>query len=137
MEELNLLEHSTYNVEQVKNNRIFFDKLLSEIESIYATYSMKRSGTNNRINVQFAPSQYPRRQNVFFDMDKDGHFEITFVGVSRIGEKNIDTLKAKYRNSTYSCNTLRIYIEGITAENYKEHLPYIVMCIEGCDYSFK
>lgn len=137
MEELNLLKHSTYNVEQIKKNREFFSSLLSQIERTYATYSKRERDYNNRKDVEFAPAPSPRITNVFMSIDVNGVIKIVFNGVRTKDDKKMNLLKKKYDSFTYSSGSTSITIDGVTAENYTSHLPSIVLCIESVDYSFR
>jgi hypothetical protein len=139
METINLLAHSTYNVEQIRKNREFFASLLDQIERTYAIYRKSTSGINNRINVEFGPKPPPRITNVYIRMEANGVIEFTFSSIRfyHVSEEKKEELLKKYENSAGGCGGHTVYIKGVTYDNYKEHLANIVVCIEGADYSFK
>jgi len=129
--EINLLKHSTYNVEQIRKNQEFFRSLLGQIESTYQIFNKSERSSSNIVNVAFAPTQ-SRIHNVFMEMKENGVLKMTF----RSSKKELETLKDKYEYFEYSLDS-SITMKNITHENYKEHLPNIVKCIEWCAYSFK
>jgi hypothetical protein len=131
MEQINLLAHSTYDVEKIRKNREFFESLLNQIERTYTLHSKKRHSEANRVNVQFAPTE-SRITNVFLKMDEKGVIDITFSG----GNKLKELANKTYQILELSLST-HLYVKDINVENYKEHLPTIVKAIEYCDYSFK
>lgn len=132
MEDFNLLEHSTYNVEKIKRNREFFNTLMSKIKSAYQVFNYTEVDSNNVRRVSFSPSN-GRIDNVFISMDINGEIKLKF-NVSRSIHKVSDT--SHYKVSEYSLHT-ELLISGVNVDNYKEHLPHIVKGIEFCDYSFR
>ena len=131
MEDFNLLEHSTYNVEKIKRNREFFNMLMGKIKSAYQVFNYREYDSNNKKRVSFAPSDN-RIDNVFIGMDTNGEIQFQF-NVSRLN-KTADI--SHYKVHEYSFHT-ELTINGVNADNYREHLPHIVKGIEFCDYSFR
>ena len=132
MEELNLLEHSTYNVEQIIKNKEFFNLLMSKIKSTYKVFNYYEYNNRNVKRVCMSPLG-GRIDNVFITMKVDG--EIDFVFNVTIKDSIIDTIREHCKISKYTHHT-ELKINGVNAENYQKHLPYIVKAIEFADYSF-
>ena len=137
MDNLNLLEHSTYNVEEINKNREFYSHLLKEITDTYRVYDSKEYEEKNTKKIKFAPTN-ARIQNVFMSMNVKGKITIVFA-VGYLGKNKEQILKdlKEYEIDDSSSSGIRISIKGITFANYKKHLKNIVFCIELCDYSFK
>jgi hypothetical protein len=131
--EIDLLKHSTYNVEKVKKNKEFFYSLLDKLKSTYQIFNFRERSESNKINIEFAPQPGTRIQNVFFQMNANGEIEFTVRGSTR---KLKEIPSGKFKLSEYSMDTT-LKIEGINSENYQEHLPVMVKAIEICEYSFK
>lgn len=130
MDELNLLQHTTYNVELINKNKELFKMLFDKIASTYKLFSLKDTSESNIRNVSFAPTE-SRIANVFITIKPNGEFGIVFVG----RHDKMESIKGDYDTSKYTHDT-RLRIEGITTENYLKHIPTIVKAIEYCDYSF-
>jgi len=135
MEQINLLEHTTYDVEQIKKNKEFYATLLGEIERTYKIHRKSEDNRGNVMSVQFAPAPAPRITNVFIKVDLKGVVELVFNGVKIYDKVKLNKLKAKYNHIVFSCDDLQVRIEGVTYDNYKKYLADIVMCIESVGYS--
>ncbi|HUT86354.1 MAG TPA: hypothetical protein VMW66_05940 [Elusimicrobiales bacterium] len=129
--EIDLLVHSTYNVEKIAKNKEFFNAFINKLKATYKLFSFSERGESNRINVSFAPTS-SRIANVFIQMDTNGEIGFCARGNKR---KLNDIPKGKHELFDYSLDT-SLTIKGINSENYQEHLPTIVKAIEYCDYSF-
>ena len=132
MEEINLLEHSTYDVEKIKKNREFFDVLMNKIKSTYKLFDYREYDNNNSKRVSFAPTN-GRVDNVHINMNTKGEIDFGF-NVSRY--MDFDKLSDDYKVVTYNHHT-ELRLHGVTYDNYKEYLSLIVKAIEYCDYSFR
>jgi hypothetical protein len=128
--ELNLLQYSTYNVELINKNKELFNKLFNTISKTYKLFNIKDWSESNIRNVSFAPTS-SRIANVFITIKPTGEFEIVFRG----NHTKLKSIQGTNRFSEYSLDS-RLEIVGITHENYQEHIPTIVKAIEYCDYSF-
>jgi hypothetical protein len=128
--EIDLLQHSTYNVEQIKKNKEFASMLFNKIQNTYRLFSIKDSTSNNVRNISVAPSA-SRIQNVFITFKTDGEIEFLFRGRAN----KLKELKDNYLFSEYSMDSTLI-IKGVNSINYSSHLPAIVKALEYCDYSF-
>lgn len=132
--EIDLLQHSTYNVETIRKNKELFNRLFESICRTYSIFHLRDNSLSNERNVSFAPGQ-SRIQNVFINIKPNGEFNISFRG----GKDKLKKLEEKgctYETSNYRCDAT-VELKGLTEENYKEHLPNIVKALEYCDYSFK
>lgn len=136
METINLLAHSTYNVEQIRKNREFFASLLDQIKRTYVLHKFSERTERNSTKVSFAPTE-SRITNVFMGMDVNGVVEISFNGFFGSKEVYLTKLTKKHKQMDYSGGDKCITIENVTYDNYKEYLADIVVCIDGCDYSLK
>ena len=135
MEELNLLEHSTYNVEKIRKNKEFFNMLIGKIKSTYQLFSYNEKDWQNQKNIDFAPTT-SRIPNVFIEMSVNGEISFTF-NVSRSSNiEKLQQLKDKYNVYSWTYHT-SLKIKNVNSENYREHLPNIVKGIEFCEYSFR
>ena len=132
MEELNLLQHSTYNVEVIAKNKELFNMLFNQIAKTYQLFNVSDRSERNTRRVSFAPTR-SRITNVTITIKPNGEFGMYFRG----SKDKLETLAnvAKYDTSNYRCDA-DLEIKGITFANYQQHIPTIVKALEYCDYSF-
>jgi hypothetical protein len=130
--ELNLLVHSTYNVEQIIKNKEFFNLLIDKIKSTYKVFNYYEYSNRNEKRVCMSPLK-GHIENVFITMKVDGEIDFIF----NISRKNstLETIIDNYKVYKYTHHT-ELKIQGVNAENYQQYLPYIVKAIEFADYSF-
>jgi len=128
--EIDLLQHSTYNVEQIKKNKQFASMLFNKIQNTYRLFSIKDSTNKNVRSISIAPSP-THIQNVFITCNIDGEIQFVFRGRTN----KLKELKDNYLFSEYSMDST-LTIKGVNAINYSSHLPAIVKAIEFCEYSF-
>lgn len=130
MEEINLLEYSTYNVELIRKNQELFDMLFNKISRTYQLFNVHSYSESNKRNVSFAPTA-GRISNVFIIVRPNGEFEFTFRG----DHNKMESIKGNHETCKFIHDT-SLTIKGITHDNYLQHLPTIVKAIEYCSYSF-
>ena len=127
--EINLLEHSTYDVEKIRSNKNFFANLYNKLSETYKFFRIEDWTESNVRHICIAPNQN-RVQNVFIKIDLNGEIRMILRG----DIAKLSTLKGKYFEESLRAT---LTIEGITADNFQQYLPSIVKGIEACDYSFK
>jgi hypothetical protein len=133
--DIDLLQHSTYDVEQIKKNREFYSAFINKLRNTYSLFNFSESDKMNEKRTKFAPS-VNRINNVFISMDLNGVIGIS-INIGLTNNDKIQHLIDKYLFTDYSASGKTITIKGITHENYNKYLKDIVTCIEYADYSFK
>lgn len=134
--EINLLEHSTYDVDKIKQNKEFLQSLIKTIGKTYENRIVSDYGKQNERNVSIAPS-INRIANVFICLRVNGEIEFSFKGDTQ-KLKSIKNNSESYKlDINYHGAGTTLDIQGVTIENHQQHLPNIVKAIEACDYSFK
>ena len=129
MKEINLLEHSTYNVELIKKNNLLFDMLFNKISTTYKLFNLRDYSESNIRRVSFSPTS-SRTNNVFITITPNCEIDFNFRG----DHNKMESIKGNYETFKFIHDT-SLTIK-ITYDNYCSHIPTIVKAIEACGYSF-
>ena len=131
--EINLLKHSKYDVEKLRENKIF---LVSLVDNITDTYEMEKPKVRHYKDITKISIQRGQDPNVVsFEIDGSGEIKFNIRVLSLNDKERFEAMASKenYKVRDFS-HSYDVTIKGINKDNFNEFLGDIVFLIEEKSY---
>lgn len=126
-------QHTTYDVEQLKENKKFLMELVSDLEQFYFTFNKQARDHKDKTFVSFSPTRGTIHQ-VHLSVGNTNAITISFGGI--LSEQLRKDFMVKYPKScSYMGTGISVEMGGITRENVSSFMPDIVLLLEKLGFT--